>query len=125
MWPVVPHLGMIQHEETPGSNEREAARGDCFTATLLLTQAAATVPSRTHDRIEAQPALPQIEIKKVFAWWGGTGTDELSHYLLRASARLPICGQGVLFHRVTQQRWAALCEHLSKKTKKQKNGGGE
>lgn len=25
MWPVVPHQGMIRHEETPGSNKKQAA----------------------------------------------------------------------------------------------------
>lgn len=32
MWPVVPHQGMIQHEETPGSNKKQAVRGACFIA---------------------------------------------------------------------------------------------
>lgn len=30
MWPVVPHRGMIQHEETPGSNKKQAIRGVCL-----------------------------------------------------------------------------------------------
>lgn len=36
MWPVVPHQGMIQHEETPGFNKKQAIRGAHFIATLLL-----------------------------------------------------------------------------------------
>lgn len=35
MWIVVPYQGMIQHEETPGFNKKQAIRGACFTAILI------------------------------------------------------------------------------------------
>lgn len=38
MWHVVPHQGMIQHEETPGSNKKQAIRGAYFIAILILIQ---------------------------------------------------------------------------------------
>lgn len=51
MWPVVLHLGMIQHEETPGSNERQAAReGGYFTAVLLPTGTATVLSRMTTER---------------------------------------------------------------------------
>ncbi len=44
MWSVVPHQGMIQHEETPGSYKKQAIRGAYFTAILLLLIQIRTLP---------------------------------------------------------------------------------
>lgn len=76
MWPVVLHLGMIQHEETPGSNERAAARrggeegGGYFTANLLLD-------SRMATAIEGLAALPDFcQARTSFA----SGEEAISYF---------------------------------------------